>query len=456
MKKFNPTETVCRDLWAYPVIDLTRPRVRTCCKRGGTLLNEHEINQYNTDVFLNLPGTIDDRALMLDGIRPDNCKVCWDLEDAGSKSFRQDYLDFQYHFNNINGVPPHFTEFRSFEQLVEVKETILHSNKPNKLDLSLGTYCDQKCVYCNSDYSSQWEAEDKKYGLIDGDPAAPLPVNYPSINSQSLAGWTELFFTWFDTVYEHLERIALLGGEPTISPMFIPLSKHIVNSLKIKSHSNCTFSIVTNLNWKKNILDHVYWIRRELPPTVTLVLEVSMESVGIRAEYIRHGINWDRFLYNLKSVASLDNVEIKLIITLNALCITSIKEYFELIKIIELDNDKSFKIIVNRVVFPKWLSTDILDSNFKPFVYDFIQWLEIYNDGSKDEILVAMREVLIELDTPRDQNLIGYFLKCIDAIDKRRGINFRNIFPEFDYLFNTYNQYSTQMFSTLCTKKWYL
>lgn len=455
-KKLDPKDTICRDLWAYPVIDLTRPRVRACCKRQGEIINEQKLTFHRKDTFLNLPSIINDRKLMLDGIRPDGCKVCWDLEDNGVQSFRLGHLDFQYHFNNVNGEAPHYTEFKPFDQLVQMKDTILHSDKPNKLDLTLGTYCDQKCVYCNADYSTQWEVEDKKYGLIYGDPSTPRTVEYPSINSQTLDGWYDSFIEWFDTVYQDLERIAMLGGEPTFSPMFIPLSNHIVNKLKNKSHHNCTLSIVTNLNWKKDILEHIQHIRSELPANVKLVLEVSMESFGTRSEYIRNGVDWNRFIHNLKTVSALENIEIKLVTTLNGLCITSIKEYFELIKLIELENNKSFNVIVNRLVYPKWLSFDILDSSFKHYVEDFIQWLELYGDETKHELLTVMQQLLIEMDKTRDPNLIGYFIKWTKAIDQRRNSDFVSIFPEFKQVFETYGQYATQSFGLSKNGEWLL
>jgi hypothetical protein len=394
---------------------------------------------------------------MLEGTRPSECKACWDLEDRGLQSFRQGHPEFQFHFNNVKGEPPHFSDFKPFEQLIEIKEQLLYSDKPNKLDLTLGTYCDQKCVYCSGDYSTQWETEDRKYGILYGDPTQTKGVDYPSINGQILDGWYDSFLEWFDTVYEHLERIALLGGEPTFSPMFVPLSNHIVERLKINAHPNCTLSIVTNLNWKKDILEQIYHIRKELPSSVKLVLEVSMESFGERAEYIRHGIKWDRFVENLNSVAALDNVEIKLITTLNGLCVTSIKNYFEMIKLIELENNKSFQVIVNRLVFPKWLSFDILDSTFKPYVEEFVQWLELYGDESKQQLLETMKQVLLELDSPRDPNLMGYFIKWVNAIDQRRDLDFKSIFPEFNYIFEKYEKYSQQFFTLSDVKgKWLL
>jgi hypothetical protein len=108
-------------------------------------------------------------------------------------------------------------------------------------------------------------------------------------------------------------------------------------------------------------------------------------------------------------------------------------------------------------VFPKWLSFDILDSTFKPYVEEFVQWLELYGDESKQQLLETMKQVLLELDSPRDPNLMGYFIKWVNAIDQRRDLDFKSIFPEFNYIFEKYDKYSQQFFTLSDVKgKWLL
>jgi len=446
----NPKETICRDLWAYPVIELVRPRIRTCCKRQGTVVTQNQLDTLGTDIFLNLPETQKERLDMLTGEQVAGCDVCWRLENQGLKSFRSDDLDFQFHFNNDRGEPVHWTKFRPFDQLIEEKETLLQSNVPNKIDLSLGTYCDLKCIYCNQDYSTQWEAEDKKFGKIkSSNPTEVFFTAEPSINSQLLEGYYEKFLEWFDTVYEHLERIALMGGEPTFSPLFVPLIDHLIEKLKMKSHPNCTVSIVTNLNWKKNTIDKILLMRSELP-NVKIVLEVSMESVGERAEYIRNGIVWDRFLNNLNTVASIDGIELVLVPSINALCISSLLDYLKIIQNIEKKTGKNFRIIANRVVKPLWLGMSILNSEHSHYIKNIIEWLDInYTSNSlepKQWLYNTLKDIVKEIDAPTDTHVLGYFSKWIKEMDKRRNLNFEHTFPEFSDLVTDGNTYSKETY----------
>lgn len=417
----DPSRSVCRDLWAYPVIELGRPRIRTCCKRPGEIITKSELEQLGTDVFLNLPGVLDERRRSMAGERVERCDLCWRLEDQGLRSFRLGAPDFQFHFNNDEGVPVSPGSFRSFEHLIANAGDILHSDKPNKLDLSLGTYCDQKCIYCNQDYSTLWEAENRRYGAKSG----------PSINTQTLDGYFDRFLEWFDTIYQYLERIALLGGEPTFSPLFDPLIDRMIHRLGEKHHPNCTISIVSNLNWKPEVLDRLLEIRSRLP-NVGLVLEVSMESVGARAEYIRNGVSYDRFISNLREVAKRTQIGVNLITTINALCVSSIGDYLMDVRDIEIETGRDFGVIPNRLVKPAWLGMGILDMRHAVYIDDTVDWLvSTYGrQGSKGPIISVLEDVSREISQPRDDRLLGYFARWITEIDRRRMQDFSRTFPE--------------------------
>jgi hypothetical protein len=455
----DPKNTICRDLWAYPVIDLTRPRVRTCCKRHGEIIDNTTLKKLGTDVFLNLPEVVKERKQMMQGIQVEGCKACWDLENQGLKSFRSDEMDWQYHFNNDKGPPVHYSKFRPYEELIkDTSDSMLKSNMPNKLDIILGTYCDQKCIYCCSDFSTQWESEDKKYGRIWGDPTDPHLnfKNIISINNQTIDGWNEEFLKWFDSVYEHLERIALLGGEPTYSPLFNPVSDHIIQKLQTNAHPNCNLVIVTNLNWKQDVLDQIIKIRTVMPESVKLTIEVSMESLESRAEYIRSGVDWNRFKSNLEKISQIDNIEIVLITTINALCITSLKNFLIEIQEIEKRYDRNFQIVANRLIFPKWLSLNILDETFIPYLKTAIRWIE---ENYKDELRMPKQEMLnllyeISKNLNNDIHLLGYFCKWITEMDRRRSTDFVKIFPEYKTLFEKGKIYSKPVYTVEDMKQW--
>jgi hypothetical protein len=215
----------------------------------------------------------------------------------------------------------------------------------------------------------------------------------------------------------------------------VPLSNHLINKLKIKSHHNCTLSIVTNLNWKRPVLEQIIKIKEQLPH-IKMVLEVSMESFGPKAEYIRKGVNWDRFLHNLNELAKLDNLEIHLITTLNALCISSLSDYLKIVRQIEIANNKNFKIIANRLVKPAWLGMGILDHRYSHYVTDTVEWLEgtYFESAEKADLINTLKSIIIEINQPRNDKLLGYFAFWIKNLDSRRDQSFEAVFPEFNTL----------------------
>ena len=355
---------------------------------------------------------------------------------AGVQSFRLGASDFQFHWNNDKGEPIHYSKFRDFDQLMKEKDTLLYSDMPNKLDIGLGNYCDLKCIYCNHVYSSQWEVEDRKHGLIFTDPDKPVDLvvvgDMPNILDKAPENWFSNFLNWFDTVAHHLERIALLGGEPTHSPLFDPLVDHITKRLSVEAHPNATISIVSNLNWKPKVLDRILQFRKELPENVKIRIEISMESVGDKAEFIRNGVKWERFKTNFESIAAHHNIDVVPVTTINGLCLTSLCDYLKFIKSIEDSTGRKFHVIANRLVFPKWLSINVLDSSFAPYVRETINWIkENYNDSSKDDLIGRLTDIETELNASHDVELLGYFTKWIKAMDRRRGTEFVKVFPEF-------------------------
>lgn len=468
-KDLDPKDTICRDLWAYPVVDLTRPRVRTCCKRYGEFIKPEQFEQHKKDVFLNLPSTIEERKQLMQGTQASGCKACWDLENNGQQSFRLGKPDFDYHFNNNKGEPVHYSNYRKFDELInDTSDNVVKSTMPNKLDIMLGTYCDQKCVYCCADFSTQWEAEESRFGnLLRNDPrknkfsnlnydfdlAKPYPDVIP-INNQTIDNWYETFLEWFDDIYEHLERIALLGGEPTYTPLFKPVTDHIIKRLNEKHHPNCTLTIVSNMNWKKDVLEQIINLRKSLPSSVKLIIEVSMESVGDRAEYIRKGVDWNRFLFNLKEASK--HVEIILNPTINGLCITSLLDYFKEMHTIEKENNVNFKIAANQVVFPKWTSIFILDKSFSKYVRECINWLRsTYGDDEKKHNLILMLEDIDNtLNTHVDRQLLGYAIVWFNEIDIRRKQDFLTTFPEYTELFTLGKEFIEPEYTKQHMKQW--
>jgi organic radical activating enzyme len=434
----NSKDTICREMWAYPVINIDSPKRRVCCKRrfvwDNQYIKDEELQQYGTDVFLNTTELQNERLQMMSGERLSKCGVCWKMEDRGEKSFRLGADDFQHHFNNIKGIPVTPAEYKPFDQLMAQPEKYVLSNMPNKLDIVLGATCDMKCLYCNDMFSTQWRSENIKYGKVNSSTAPEKMIRDKFSDVVATEEYVKLFYEWFDSVHVHLERLALMGGEPTIHPLFNQLLDHITKKIREQSHPNFKLSIITNLNWNDSTLNKIkntilYY------SDINFVFEVSMESFGTKAEYIRSGLDWNRFQHNFNELLGINNVQIMPVMTINGLCISSLKDYLHFLQSMELRENKKFTIIPNKVTNPVWLSTMILNEAHSNMIKECIEWIKInYDDQPHIELISVLNEALGHCYTDTDIDLVKYFNIWINEIDRRRNTRFFEIFPEFSDL----------------------
>ena len=400
------SSTLCTRLWNYSVVDLAKRRIRTCCKTPSIELTDYDIEKYENDVFLNIPQIISDRDQMLRGERPERCNYCWDLESQGLESFRDSPDSWDKHFLTLD--PDNQTR----------------SYRPNNLDIQLDNYCDLKCIYCNEEFSSQWQSERERFGDI---------KNYIPIH-QSSEPFTEQFFSWFNTVKMTFERIAFLGGEPLISPKFYQYLDTVINSYDGVFPPNFEIYIITNLNTKENYFNKFINTIESYKDKIKFNINVSMESTGARAETIRHGLNYQRFVNNLDRLAAIKEITITNITSLNVFCLSTLGEHLRLITDLEKKYNRTIDIHENLITWPRHLHINLMDHDLgSKYVQEsinilsgtghqsYINFLNQLQDGFKFNSLNGSQ---IHLDLIHE----------LEVLTSRRNINYREIFTEYEYI----------------------
>ena len=98
----------------------------------------------NPKLLHNTPQKKQDRAKMIAGERPKGCQSCWQEEDAGKTSKRQ---------NSIYKMKQSLTDWTP-------------NSEPTLkfIDFKLGNVCNLKCRICGSWSSSKWAQEEMDYG----------------------------------------------------------------------------------------------------------------------------------------------------------------------------------------------------------------------------------------------------------------------------------------------------
>jgi molybdenum cofactor biosynthesis enzyme MoaA len=188
------------------------------------------------------------------------CKQCWHTEQRGHTSNRQYHITW---LKNQN-LDPTTTELL-------------------RLDFSVGSLCNAKCIMCNAGSSTTWAAEDAKFG-----------INKYRHNVKSVTDQLDQI-TSIDV--SKLKQVYFTGGEPMMSNRMIMLLKHIKNTGNI---SQLEFSCNTNGSVLPGAELIELWNQCK-----SVDIHFSIDGVGREFEYIRNPLKWSEVESNIMFVKSL-------------------------------------------------------------------------------------------------------------------------------------------------------
>ena len=282
------TATACQSKWTWSTIYLNQLATASC-HRVHPLPFELE----NFDDFHNIPKKLQDRRLMLEGKWPKGgCEYCQVIEEAGGHSDRQHNLE-------IRGLTP--PELETDFTAVNVSPRIVEIFAQNTCNLS--------CIYCNGNLSSQIEQENFKHGMFNFN-----GVSIPVITKPTRAAkeYFDRFISWLDKNITTLARLHLLGGETFIQH---ELMTSVLDILEKRPNPDLQFCIFSNFNvpdsaWNRyvpRILDlqkqgHIKYFD----------LTASIDCWGPEQEYVRSGLNLEKFEKRFAWAADQDPTRLRL------------------------------------------------------------------------------------------------------------------------------------------------
>lgn len=222
-------------------------KVRTCCNGRKTVLdlNTQSIQDLESSSVLK---SIKEKML-LHLTDEENCSSCVEIEkNNGVSSLRQHYNIF-YPEIDIDSVRPRF------------------------LDIRWNNICNLACLYCSPTFSSKWverlDAKDKKL----------IPIR----------SYQDDLLDWILDRAHDVKEIMLVGGEPMLMKQNYQLFK--------KLPKDCRISIITNLSYD---LENLPCISDLLDrPKECIIWNVSAENTHEKLEYVRSGLEWEKFSSNL-------------------------------------------------------------------------------------------------------------------------------------------------------------
>lgn len=358
----SPEKTLCSLRWTYPVINLHRSEVRACCRSKSRIIDGEELKREGINTFLNSAYERSVRRDLLRGVRHDDCSSCWAMEDAGMRGPRTG-AETVLPFIQEPAAETHDSAYwRKFVDRVDQNPQWQVSHAPKMLEIMIDNLCDLKCVYCSHHYSSRWAAERIEFGEI-------TPEQMQREFPQPSAQFEKLFWQWAGgDAMNTLEYINFLGGEPLINPKFYQALDRLEAAVPKHEKKRITLAVVTNLNSSEEALRKALDRLEALTSRFWIDFNISNESVGAKAEYIRYGLKYERWLRNLNLVAEATarnhDIMVSLQIANNSMNATSLEDFLRMAKTVCDTHGKPLRLKLNMVNFPDFMSPMILTPEF--------------------------------------------------------------------------------------------
>lgn len=361
----------------------------------GNINDQGIVGTWNSDAMKTL------RLELLDGKAPKGCERCTELDKQGIYSYRRKITeDYKHHIPLVDTTNP--------DGSVD-KVNLAY------FDIRFSNLCNMKCRSCGPHFSSKW-AEDTK-----GKPHIIEIDNYEM--------WQEIEL-YIDTI----EEIYFTGGESLFMDQHYKLLDMII------AHNRHP-KLVYNSNGSK--LEHKgkkvveYW--KKIDNVVEF--QVSLDQIGSKAEYTRHGQKWQTIENNLKFITNnCKNVSIIPNPTISVLNILDLKEI--LLYLFENNLLTRYRTNLNNLLMtPEWMSIQILPNHLKyqaeENLRSFLKEIDNYNMESwvRSDYLNTIPKIINMMYEKDETYRIPEFKKEMQKLDTIRGENFLDVFPELQELY---------------------
>lgn len=405
------------------------------------------------------------RKAMLKGVRPAECDYCWRVEDAQIGKDENNVFSDRITKSSERWAAPYIDE---------VKQMPWNANiNPRYLEISFDNVCNFKCAYCSPMFSSTWRQEIEQHGAYElqdinlhsltwlketGQMPIPISKHNP---------YVEAFWQWWPDAVKDLHIFRITGGEPLLSKQVFKVLDYLIDN----PQPQMEFNINSNLDVPEEIFKlfvKKMQIIQDKKAVKTFKIYTSNEAHGKQAEYIRFGLNYDRWLANCHSVlANIPDSNLTVMAAYNILSMPSFKLMMSDVIDMKWKYTKQpvrkhpVSLDVPFVRWPEFLAPWVADSKYLPMVEDAVTYMFLnlhqmnwpplcgkgffdYEVNRFERLYYTIRDEMMRAH--KDKNKIGplraQFAEYITEYDARRGTNFVETFPELAEFYQQAKMYT--------------
>jgi hypothetical protein len=449
LDKVSPTYCVAK--WQQVTIHLATGQTHSCHHPTTHKIPVEEVS-VNPSALHNTKFKKEQRKLMLEGERPSECDYCWRAEDAPGDHFS----DRIKKSSDTHWAEPHIVSSAKMPWDADVI--------PSYVEVSFSNVCNFGCAYCSPEISSTLMQTVKRHGPIKLSQRTEQDLSW-LVNSDRMPipnkdhnPYVEAWWAWWPTLYPNLRTFRITGGEPLLSKeTFRTLDWIIANP-----NPELDLAINTNLGVDQAVLDKFFAKCQQIKDggmVKRLQIFTSCDTWGEQAEYIRAGLDYKKWYYNLWNLSlRYPTLDVTIMCTFNILSIPRFKNFLNDILAIRrsatVENKENGIRGVNLdfpyLRHPRHLSALIADEYMISVLEDSVKWaeknratfLEVdYHDGFYPHEIDNLKRLLnvIRAENPQSKdNVISRhdFYLYVNQHDTRNGTEFARVFPELVAFYN--------------------
>jgi hypothetical protein len=313
---------------------------------------------------------------------------------------------------------------------------------PTQLEIYFSNTCNLKCIYCNSKFSSTIDNENRIHGeylwgdINNRDEHLYLPgkieIN-PKIQED-----TDKLFLWLDQHIQDLNKLMILGGEPFLQKE----TERLVEFLEGTSNKNLTLVVFSNLTVDTARVQK--WLARmwslvEKGQLYNIQVVGSLDCWGDQAEYVRKGLDLKKYVENFEFILNRTRITPSINSAMTALTIPTLPDLIRKVNEWSTIREVYWSGMKAGDTGRKYLNPTIFGKHIIPLGMDeAIQVYETNGDPIKESQLNNLKGIRQEANVTEPDQIQQKLLKVyLKELDRRRGTDYRTLFPTIDLLFDS-------------------
>jgi len=415
----------------YPIVQLLEQRSKFFCPAKWTelylYLNHGNSNSChhpiphripielldNPEVLHNTPHKLKMQQLMIDGHRPEECHMCWHIEDLDP-----DVLSDRIHksekwkedISTLNVAPNHI---------------------PRLIEVVFDNVCNLKCSYCDSGSSSVWANEITQNPIILKTDHRKLYYKLALSKEIESDKYFDAWLSWWPTIKNKVEILKISGGEPLLSKK----CWRFIDDLDYTPQLD--LAINSNLSYDQSLLDKLINKAKNFK---IITISASLDATGDIAEFSRQGLDYNKFVSNIEFWCehSPDNCFMYLQSTTNIFSIWGLTDMIDLSIRLKKNYPNKIKNFYSTIVrFPEFQSISLLPTELKTQLSTNIQewFLSTQHDLSDieksyvEKIIVYLTHIPQSLYPLPVKHLQQDLKKFVSWYEQSSKLKFKDVYP---------------------------